>query len=41
MPCMFGIYLEKDLLKKEDIGGIVVAGSYPDHFILLVSMILQ
>lgn len=32
---------EKGLLKKEDIGGLVVACSYPDHFIPPVSTILQ
>ena len=41
--CLAGLeyILQKGWLKKEDIGGIVVACSYPDHFIPPVSMILQ
>ena len=41
--CLAGVeyILQKGWLKKEEIGGIVVACSYPDHFIPPVSMIVQ
>lgn len=41
--CLAGLeyILQKGWLKKEEIGGIVVACSYPDHFIPPVSMIVQ
>lgn len=41
--CLGGLeyILQKGWLKKEEIGGIVVACSYPDHFIPPVSMIVQ
>lgn len=41
--CLAGLeyILQKGWLKKEEIGGIVVACSYPDHFIPPVSLILQ
>lgn len=41
--CLAGLeyILQKGWLKKEEIGGIVVACSYPDHFIPPVSMIIQ
>lgn len=41
--CLAGLeyILKKGWLKKEEIGGIVVACSYPDHFIPPVSMIVQ
>lgn len=41
--CLTGLeyILQKGWLKKEEIGGIVVACSYPDHFIPPVSMIVQ
>lgn len=41
--CLAGLeyILQKDWLKKEEIGGIVVACSYPDHFIPPVSMVIH
>lgn len=41
--CLAGLeyIIQKGWLKKEEIGGIIVACSYPDHFIPPVSMIVQ
>lgn len=41
--CLAGLeyILQKDWLKKEEIGGIIVACSYPDHFIPPVSNIIH
>lgn len=41
--CLTGLeyILQKGWIKKEEIGGIVVACSYPDHFIPPVSMVIH